>query len=40
MYAIEVYNEEVEVYNNYRQNKFIDLVRTIFKFKEYNYYEK
>lgn len=40
MYAIEIYNEEVEVYNNYKQNKFINIISKIFKFVDYNYYKK
>lgn len=40
MYAIEIYNEEVEVYNNYKQNKVINIISKIFKFVDYNYYKK
>ena len=40
MYAIEVYNEEVSNYNNYKIKKFVDIIFKIFKFVSYNYYKK
>lgn len=40
MYAIEIYNEEVEVYNNYKDKKMINIISKIFRFKNYNYYKK
>ena len=40
MYAIEVYNEEVSNYNNYKIKKFVDIIFKIFKFESYNYYKK
>lgn len=40
MYAIEIYNEEVEKYNNYRENKLINLVSKLLRFKDYEKYTK
>lgn len=40
MYAIEIYNEEVEVYNNYKNKAGIRLISKIFKLPDYDYYKK
>ena len=40
MYAIEIYNEEVEEYNNYKNKKINSIVAKRFKFEDYNYYKK
>ena len=40
MYAIEIYNEEVENYNNYRNKPFINIINKICKFKDYDSYKK
>ena len=40
MYALEIYNEEVEEYNNYKNGKVNNIVFKIFKFENYNYYKK
>lgn len=40
MYSIEIYNEEVEVYNNYKNIMGINIISKIFRFKNYNYYKK
>ena len=40
MYAVEIYNEEVEVYNNYKNKKFNSIIAKKFKFEDYNYYKK
>lgn len=40
MYSIEIYNEEVEVYNNYKNNTGVNIVSKVFRFKDYNYYKK
>lgn len=40
MYSIEIYNEEVEDYNNYIAKKIINLVSKIFRFSNYSYYKK
>ena len=40
MYAIEIYNEEVEEYNNYKNKKINNIIAKKFKFEDYNYYKK
>ncbi|MEE3342781.1 MAG: LemA family protein [Bacilli bacterium] len=40
MYAIEIYNEEVEEYNNYRKKFIINIVNKICKFTNYDSYNK
>lgn len=40
MYAIEIYNEEVEEYNNYKNKNIINVISKIFGFIDYNYYKK
>lgn len=40
MYAVDIYNEEVEAYNNYKNNKFNGKIAKKFKFEDYNYYKK
>lgn len=40
MYAIEIYNEEVEEYNNYRNKFFVSIINKICKFKDYDCYKK
>ncbi len=39
-YALDIYNEEVLNYNNYKDKKYNNIVFRKFKFMEYNYYEK
>lgn len=40
IYAIEIYNEEVDNYNDYRTNKLINIISKIFRFKDYEKYKK
>ena len=40
MYAVEIYNEEVNIYNNYKSKKINSIVAKKFKFEDYNYYKK
>lgn len=40
MYAIEIYNEEVSGYNNYKEKRGINIVSKLFRFGDYNYYKK
>lgn len=38
-FAASVYNEEVENYNKFRENKYISILSKMFKFPDYNYYK-
>jgi LemA protein len=40
MYAVEIYNEEVGEYNNYKNKNGIKIISKIFKLPNYNYYKK
>ena len=40
MYSIEIYNEEVEEYNNYKSKGIANVVSKIFRFSDYSYYKK
>ena len=40
MYSIEIYNEEVEEYNNYKSKGIANIVSKIFRFSDYSYYKK
>ncbi len=40
MYSIEIYNEEVEEYNNYKSKGVANVVSKIFRFSDYSYYKK
>lgn len=40
MYSIEIYNEEVEVYNSYKSKLGINLISQVLKFPDYSYYKK
>ena len=40
MYSIEIYNEEVEEYNNYKSKGIANVISKIFRFSDYSYYKK
>ena len=40
MYAIEIYNEEVDKYNKYREKKIMNTISKIFRFKDYDKYKR
>lgn len=40
MYTKEIYNEEAEKYNNYKNQGIQKIVSKIFKLNDYNYYKK
>lgn len=39
-YAFDNYDREVMVYNHYRENKLVDKIAKLFRFSEYDYYNK
>lgn len=40
MYTKEIYNEEAEAYNNYKNKGISKIIAKLFKMPDYNYYKK